>query len=240
MITVAWTTHTGLVRRRNEDHVGVLAAGESAGPGSDGEVRTITVSDVPALVAIADGLGGHPYGDVASRIAVESVLVAAPSDPGALVVAVHAANAEIYAAMSDRAQRTMGTTLTAVLVHDDGIAVVNVGDSPVFELVDGELAELSVMDSLSPDEDPSGHVVTQTLGGRSRYSDIDPHITEISVGGAQRLLVCTDGLTNYVDHTALTAALSAPDPETAVAALVDLALIGGGGDNITIAVLDIT
>lgn len=241
-VSVAVGSHPGLVRRRNEDHAGICTDATPVLASLDGEVTTAATAAAPVLAVVADGLGGHPCGDAASRLAVESILDAAPVDGDELVVGVHAANSEIYDAMVNRAKLTMGTTVAAVLVSNEGVAVVNVGDSPVYELVDGELLELSVMDSLSVDDDPDGYysnVVTQTLGGRSRLEEITPHLQELNRGEARRLLVCTDGLTNYAEPDAIAAALAAVEPEDAARALIELALAGGGGDNVTVAVLDI-
>jgi serine/threonine protein phosphatase PrpC len=241
-VTVAVGSHPGLVRRRNEDHGGFRADGPPILASPDGQLSSATTAGSHVLVVVADGLGGHPYGDAASLLAVESILDASPADADALAVAVHAANQSIYTAMDDRAKLTMGSTVAAVLAHPDGIAVLNVGDSPVYELIEGELLELSVMDSLSAIDDPDGYhsnVVTQTLGGRARLEEVRPHVLELEQAGARRLLLCTDGLTNYVDPRGIAAALGSPQPDDAAQALIDLALAGGGGDNVTIAVMDI-
>ena len=91
----------------------------------------------------------------------------------------------------------MGTTAAAVLIHDGGFAVVNVGDSVVFEFVDGRLVQLSV------DDVPAGagalpglpsSIVTQTLGGTERLSTIEPHLYEGDLSAGGRFMICTDGL----------------------------------------------
>jgi PPM family protein phosphatase len=240
--SAAVASHPGRFRERNEDCAGLRARDAVTEVSLDGRVCSVVSVGEPVLVVVADGLGGHPCGDLASQLAIGSLVQASTTNADELVVAVHAANASIYAAMDDVAKLTMGTTVAAVLVHAEGIAVVNVGDSAVLELVDGELVELSVMDGLSAVDDPYGFnssVVTQTLGGRATHEEIAPHLFELDHDGSRRLLACTDGLTNYADQAAIAAALGATRPETAAQALIDLALAGGGGDNITVAVLDI-
>src|SRR5438477_2299076 len=131
-IRISATTHVGSVRRRNEDYYGASGLRSSL---RDGEVVTV-VADATCLAVVADGLGGHPCGELASRLAVEQLLAANPTNPDALVAAFHEANEAIYGAMSrEDGSVEMGTTAAAVLVMERGIAIVNVGDSAVFEFV---------------------------------------------------------------------------------------------------------
>jgi PPM family protein phosphatase len=235
---VTVTTHPGLVRRVNEDHVGVRSGGSSHGRPDEGTHLSIAPSHGPLLVVVADGLGGHPCGDVASRLVIESLLESAPADADELVVALHVANHAVYEAMDDDSA-SMGTTVAAVLVLNSIVVVANVGDSPVFELRDGALAELSIRDKPDGGAADWSATVTQTLGGCFGHEEITPHTREYAPRLPARLLLCTDGLTDFVSEEAVASALGEPERSVATERLVQLALSAGGGDNVTVAVLDI-
>jgi serine/threonine protein phosphatase PrpC len=233
-------THPGSVRRGNEDAYGAtsLIASRVAG-----EVVSAAVSNEPCLIVVADGLGGHPCGEVASQLAVEHLLEAKPTDAPSLVDAVQAANESIVAAMShDDGSIGMGSTIAAVLVHEAGVVVVNVGDSAVFELVDDRLVQVS------KDDVPVGRtslpgvpssIVTQTLGGGHELVAVEPHRYEDDLVSPRRLLLCTDGLTNFVPRDQLADALRRHSGEDAVRVLIALALAAGGPDNVTVMTLDV-
>ena len=112
--TISAGTHTGWVRERNEDYFG--ATGLPA-PEGDGEVVSVEVGGPQCIAVVADGLGGHPAGDVASRRAVDYLIVSRPDTPGSLVDALLGANEDVYSAMSAREGTVgMGTTVAAVLM----------------------------------------------------------------------------------------------------------------------------
>ena len=134
----------------------------------------------------------------------------------------------------------MGTTIAAVLVDEGGLTVANIGDSTVFEFHEGRLHQLSV-DDVPAGLDalpglPSARV-TQTLGGQSRLTAIDPHVhADDDVVAERSLLLCTDGLTNFVPRGQISEAL-ALNGAGAVERLLSLAIAAGGLDNVTIAIL---
>jgi len=234
VIQIHGASHTGSVRSRNEDSYGMTGAAASV---VDGEIVSSRVRGRACLGVVADGLGGHPCGDVASRIAVETVMDAAPS-ADALMVAVHEANAAIVAAMDDSdGSVTMGTTLAAVAIDGDELAVVNVGDSTVFALVDGQLEQLSVDDS--PRGGGPTSFVTQTLGGASELIEVIPHVHLDDVDAVQRLLLCTDGLTNLVPFDLIETALLEHAGATAVEVLIASTLAAGAPDNVTVVIADL-
>lgn len=143
-VHIVASTHAGSVRPIDEDAYGATGLAPST---ADGDVVSALVSDQPALVVVADGLGGHPCGEVSSHVAVDALLAAEPTEATSLIDAVHEANAAVVAMMGQQSECLgMGTTIAAVLVHSQGIAVVNVGDSAVFELVDDRLVQLSTDD----------------------------------------------------------------------------------------------
>lgn len=233
-ITAAGVTHAGLVRSANEDSLLTTAQ----------------------FAAVADGMGGHAAGDVASRIAVESVaeLAAQPTpQPADVVEAIARANRRILEqGVAHRELAGMGTTLSGIgLLTVAGTPqwiVFNVGDSRVYRYADGTLAQLTVDHSevaelraagqLSADEArdyPRRNVVTRSLG-----SDPPPQ-PDVWVFGArpgERFLVCSDGLTLEMSDAEIAAVLEkCPDPQTAARELVQHALAAGGRDNVTAIVL---
>lgn len=239
-VRVVAATHTGLVREKNEDHYGATALASSR---QDGEVVTTEANDLPLLVVVADGLGGHPFGEVASAIAVDQLLAAKPDDPEALVLAIHEANRAIVGSMSsDESTFGMGTTIAAVLVHAYGLTAVNVGDSPILELTDSGLVQIST------DDTPVGrsalpglpsNVVTQTLGGGRHLIEVDPHVHTDDEPLPRRVLLCSDGLTNFVPRHEIADILRKAEPEQVVSELVAAALEAGAPDNVTCALVDV-
>ncbi len=199
--------------------------------------------EAPALVVVADGLGGHPSGDEASRIAVDTIVGARPTDAESLAKAVRQANEAIVRAITlDAGNVGMGTTVAAVLATDHALVVANVGDSSVWELVDDQLVQLSTDDSPAARTSLPGvppYVVTQTLGGGRSLVDVEPHMLEDVLEGERTILVCSDGLTNFVDRRAIATSLAEAGPASAEA-LVRLALDAGAPDNVTVAVVRVT
>ena len=210
------------------------------------------------VFAVADGMGGHEAGEVASSICVRT-LGEAPfigehlPDVGAsdLQLLLREADAGIREATGGRA----GTTLTgAVLVRDDSgrpcWLVFNVGDSRTYRLTGGGLEQITVdhsevqelvdMGQITPDEaliHPRRHVVTRALG---TGNDTEADYWLIPVEPGDRLLVCSDGLTGEVSDAQLQQILSSvTNPQDACASMVDAALRSGGRDNITVLVVDV-
>lgn len=245
-VTVHAGTHTGLVRSRNEDAFGATGLTRSR---VDGEVVGVDHgAGASVLAVVADGLGGHPCGDVASSLVVDTLLAVAPTTADELIVAVHEANQVVVDAMSDADGSVgMGSTVAAVLVSRDGLAAVNIGDSCVFELVGEDLIQLSVDDvptGLDDEVVMGASVVTQTLGGASRLIEVEPHVYEDDRHAdhddpmPRRLLLCTDGLTNFVALDRIARTLRDHEGAAAIRALIDLALEAGGPDNVTCMTLD--
>jgi serine/threonine protein phosphatase PrpC len=231
-----------------------------AGAASDvGRVREINedrylVAD--RVFAVCDGLGGHQAGEVASATAVET-LREAFSEPtlDCLLEAVRNANRAVWQLAQDQPdKRGMGTTLTAVAVvesdDEEQLAVVNVGDSRGYLLRDGELTQLTEDHSLVAEMERDGRltheealvhpqraVITRALG-------LDPEVEvdylELLPYRGDRLLLCTDGLTNELTDDAVGSTLRRlADPDEAAKDLVGQARASGGSDNITVVVIDI-
>lgn len=228
-------TDTGVVRTNNED---ALLVAEP-------------------LFAVADGMGGHAGGEVASMVAVEALRAAFEQNPTAdgLVEAVQQANrAVLERAAADAELRGMATTLTALaLVDVDGeprLVLVNLGDSRAYLLQQGELSQLTEDHSLveelvregqmSPEEaavHPQRHIVTRALG---IGSVVEPDVWQILPYRGDRLLLCSDGLINEVTEPEIASVLRREtDPQAASGELVSLARQHGGADNITVLVVDV-
>jgi protein phosphatase len=209
----------------------------------------------PSAFFVADGMGGHEAGEVASALAIDAMrplswvsVVSAEDLSDRLVVA----NADVLGIAAPEG-RGAGTTITgAVVAEQDGLPywlVANVGDSRTYQLTRGRLEQISVdhsevqelVDSgaLTPAEaahHPRRHVVTRALGAAAR-PDADYWYLPLEEG--DRLLVCSDGLTTELDDQEIAELLLAePDPQVAADTLVAAALEAGGRDNITVLVID--
>ena len=240
MIRTSWgsATDRGPVRRLNED--ALLAH--------------------PPVFLVADGMGGHAAGDVASRVAVEEFSALAgggPVRPEDVRACFERVADRLHEAAGEQAgaggTTTMGTTVSGVAVADsDGGAywlVFNVGDSRVYRCAGGALEQITVDHSLVQELVDSGHlsaedarehpqrnVVTRALGSRRRP---EPDYWLIPAQPRDRLLVCTDGLTSELPDAVLRDALTShPDPQDAARWLVDAALAAGARDNVTVVVVD--
>ena len=232
-----------------------------AGSATDvGKVRTSNQDQLLVtedLWAVADGMGGHAAGEVASLVAVESLratFVAADGTEG-LIEAAEAANRSIWARAQENPDlRGMGTTLVAVaLVHEDDedrLAVINVGDSRVYLMRDGELEQLTTDHSLvqelvddgqlsetEAEVHPQRHVLTRALGVDSEVS-VD-WLQVLPLQG-DRLLLCSDGLSREMSDAQVASVLRRlADPEDAARELVSGARSKGGSDNITVVIVDV-
>ena len=229
-------TEVGLVRKRNEDSICVIP-------------------DL-ALFAVADGMGGHLAGEVASRMAVESVADQLRSGgveqiESNLLDGARAANSKVFDASSnDISCRGMGTTLTAAVIRDREMILAHVGDSRAYIIRGEKIYALTEDHSLVQEllkqggitkeqarDHPHRNVLTRALG-------TDPAV-EVDLIRARLekddvILLCSDGLCGLVeDDEIMRLVRLAPDPEEAVKSLVSEALSRGGNDNISVIVVEI-
>ena len=182
---------------------------------------------------IADGMGGHAAGQVASRLAVECLrnLADLLRDEDGIEEAVEAVHAAIFAAMREDATLAgMGTTVAGVVLSPDEALCFNVGDSRIYHMG----VKLSL---LSEDHVIDGHVLTQCLGGLHEQDCPEPATLRIKWKKGQRLLLCTDGLTDMLDDDEIATIMDRARTSPAEA-LVDAALNAGGRDNVTVMVLE--
>lgn len=220
-------THPGLVRRVNEDRYAERTA--------DG------------LWVVADGMGGHAFGDWAAHAvvqAIESVAIPPTFDAAVQAVAdgVHSANRRIWAE-SQRREQQMGSTVVVLLVHGDRFAALWVGDSRIYLRRDDMLVPLTRDHSqvqemvdrglIAPEEaadHPRGHVLARAVGVGARIA-VD--VVTDGVEPGDRFLLCSDGLSGQVADPELAAMLGMPAQSEAIEALVARALDRGAPDNVT-------
>ncbi|MDP9240314.1 MAG: protein phosphatase 2C domain-containing protein [Actinomycetota bacterium] len=208
----------------------------------------------PRLLAVADGMGGHAAGDVASRVVISTLSALDDDAVGGAIVdmlrkATYEANEMLRAMVEgDRDLDGMGTTLTALLFAGNRLGMVHVGDSRGYLLRGGELSQITHDDtfvqSLVDDgritaEEASTHpqrnLILRVLTG----SEVEPHFSVREAVAGDRYLLCSDGLSGVVSDETIAEALQIADPHDAADRLVELALRGGAPDNVTCVVADV-
>ncbi len=242
-IRFAYATDTGRTRQRNEDAVRVVAPADGVvGPGG-------------ALFVVADGMGGHLGGSVASELAADTVVDGWTRRGGdqpleALRSAMGRANASVF----ERAARTpdlrgMGTTCTAMALADDHAWFAHVGDSRAY-LVRGDvitqltrdhsLVEDMVRSGMISHEDarmhPRRNVITRSIGVQERVEVDTPH-TPLDLVEGDAFVLCSDGLSGPVADDEIGEVVMHEAPESACRRLVELANARGGRDNISVIVV---
>ncbi|MFU8875338.1 BofC C-terminal domain-containing protein [Micromonospora sp. SL4-19] len=210
----------------------------------------------PRLLAVADGMGGMAAGDVASNIVIGAMAPLDEDVPGdalvdALRSAVGTANQQLRDTVDANPQlEGMGTTLTATLFSGSKLGMVHIGDSRAYLLRNGEFAQITKDDTyvqmlvdegrISAEEassHPQRSLLTRALDGR----DIDPEYSVRQVLPGDRYLICSDGLSGVVSADTIADTMRGyTDPQQCVERLVQLALRGGGPDNITVIIADAT
>jgi serine/threonine protein phosphatase PrpC len=216
-VQIAHRSELGYVRTRNEDASLVLSLGDGT-----------------HLIAVADGMGGHPAGDVASRVAVQTILEkakdlgAAPEDAQSWLVEnlQSAHQAVLDAAAAEPAYEGMGTTAVVAFVQPDRLHAAHVGDSRGYLIRNGAAQQLT--------EDHNRHgYLTQALGVPR---PVTPDSSEVALVPGDRVLICTDGL---VSDVAIATLATARDVADSVDRLVDAALAAGGYDNVTVVLVEV-
>lgn len=227
-------THTGLVRKANEDSILALPDHE--------------------IWLVSDGMGGHDAGDFASRLIADMVATIPQGlDPAskmhALRDAIHGAHRAIQAEAASRGGATIGATVAALVVSSGHFLCLWAGDSRIYRLRGGHIellttdhsavAEYVLAGKMSWDEadqHPQSNAITRAVG-------IDGGLTLDKVRGetahGDRFLICSDGLTKYATFSMLEEALSNTPLETLGDRLIQTALTGGGADNISVIVVDV-
>ncbi|MDX1893147.1 protein phosphatase 2C domain-containing protein [Mycolicibacterium sp. 050158] len=222
----------GLVRANNEDSVYAGAR----------------------LLALADGMGGHAAGEVASQLVIAALAHLDDDEPGGdllskLNAAVHEGNAAIAAHVdADPELEGMGTTLTAILFAGNRLGLVHVGDSRGYLLRDGELTQITKDDTFVQTLVDEGRITAEEAHSHPQRSlimraltghEVEPTLTVREAHAGDRYLLCSDGLSDPVSHDTILDALQIPDVTESADRLIEMALRGGGPDNVTVVVADV-
>lgn len=246
-LEITAATNVGLSRASNEDAVVV---GDWIGFGDDASHSGSHDASTYILLGVADGLGGHRGGTVASRMVTEGLAARASGltvgRAELMIAAIAAIDDDLrLRANSEPSLSGMGSTLAAAVVTGNAISIFNVGDSRIYLSQNiNEFRQVSIddipLDRTEVTPHKSGgpahrrsHRITQALGGLgSRRSPLRVHSYDFAVSMPWTLLLCSDGLTDYVDEDALKECIALPS--CSAEDLVKLALAGGGGDNVSI------
>jgi protein phosphatase len=219
-------THVGSVRDNNED--AFLTSGQDL---KDAQVSWSGPLGPDGWALIADGMGGHVAGEVASKIAVRSLSTALADLTAAEEVAsaIEATNVALFDAMERRPElHGMGTTIAGVRFFGGAALIFNAGDSRIYKEVNGALRQVS------EDHVVGGYMLTKCLGGTSVRTPVEPFITSADLPSGSRLLLCSDGITDELSDETIGGLLHEENPADA---LVAAALAAGGRDNATVVVL---
>jgi PPM family protein phosphatase len=222
----------GLVRQNNQDSV-------YAGP---------------RLLALADGMGGHAAGEVASKVVIAALAPLDDDDPGGDLLsdlgdAIEQGNAAISELVGDDPDLDgMGTTLTAVLFAGSKLGLAHVGDSRAYLLRNGKLTQITHDDTFVQSLIDEGRLTVAEAANHPQRSlllkaltgrEIEPSLAVREARAGDRYLLCSDGLSGVVSDETLAEALRIPDPRVCADRLIELALKGGGPDNVTVIVADV-
>ena len=222
----------GLVRANNEDSVYAGAR----------------------LLALADGMGGHAAGEVASQLVIAALAHLDDDEPGGdLLSKLDAAVRSGNSAIADQVEMEpdlegMGTTLTAILFAGNRLGLVHIGDSRGYMLRDGELTQITKDDTFVQTLVDEGRITAEEAHSHPQRSlimraltghEVEPFLTMREARAGDRYLLCSDGLSDPVSEETIHEALQIPDVAESAYRLIELALRGGGPDNVTVVVADV-
>jgi PPM family protein phosphatase len=208
----------------------------------------------PRLLAVADGMGGHAAGDVASKVvisALEHLDDDAPSGDmlQALRQAVFEGSEHLREVIRESPQlEGMGTTLTAILFAGSRLALCHVGDSRAYLVRDGQFSQITHDDTFVQTLIDDGRITAEEANSHPQRSlllralngqEVEPDLSMREARDGDRYLLCSDGLSGVVSEETLAEALKDPDPQSTADRLIELALRSGGPDNITVIVADV-
>lgn len=237
--TIAGFTHRGAVRDRNED---VFAIDELIGRGDMVDASILHLNGNFHVLMVADGMGGHAHGELASTTAIETLIGNRRTlgNQETCASALLAANHRLYEVMQLKPETAgMGTTIVGAALSQNSIVHFNVGDSRAYRHSPGHLVLLSE-DDVPGEPRWSGarpsHFITQSLGGREVHDRIAPHVAVAPpLIPGEALLLCSDGLTDLVSDNELFQVLEGiPEPPACARALLTLTFRAGAFDNVTI------
>ncbi|UAB88706.1 serine/threonine-protein phosphatase [Ruegeria sp. SCSIO 43209] len=234
----AWiATHTGVVRSRNEDN---CCAGTWAADGGDG-AWTVDLRGNRWIAAVADGMGGHQAGEIASEITISELIKMADQIEGKTSASeiLERVNRKVFQAMFAPLGRPgMGSTIVGIAFRDEVGLFFNLGDSRAYIVRDTDLVQTSTDHTIGMggDHRTRSHRLTQSLGGTTHRAPIFPHVQSERLAPGDRILLCSDGLTDMIGSEEILKILSQNRTHPAQA-LVSAALNSGGYDNVTVIVI---
>ena len=232
VLRYAARSDVGLVRSNNEDSVYAGAR----------------------LLALADGMGGHAAGEVASQLVIAALAHLDDDEPGGdllakLDTAIRSGNSAIAAQVEMEPDlEGMGTTLTAILFAGNRLGLAHIGDSRGYLLRDGELTQITKDDTFVQTLVDEGRITREEAHSHPQRSlimraltghEVEPTLTMREVRTGDRYLLCSDGLSDPVSDETILDALQIPDVTDSADRLIELALRGGGPDNVTVVVADV-
>ena len=208
----------------------------------------------PRLLAVADGMGGHAAGDVASKVVIAALVHLDDDAPSgdllqAMREAVFEGSEHLREVIRESPQlEGMGTTLTAILFAGGRLALCHVGDSRAYLVRDGQLSQITHDDTFVQTLIDDGRITAKEANSHPQRSlllralngqDVEPDLSMREARAGDRYLLCSDGLSGVVSEDTLAEALKDPDPQTTADRLIELALRSGGPDNVTVIVADV-
>ncbi|MGH3858048.1 PP2C family protein-serine/threonine phosphatase [Actinokineospora sp.] len=208
----------------------------------------------PRLLSLADGMGGHVAGEVASKVVIAALAPLDDDEPGddllgqlrEATLAGNGAIAELVAGDPDL--DGMGTTLSAILFAGNRIGLVHVGDSRVYLRRNGQFTQITHDDTFVQSLIDEGRITEDEAATHPQRSlllkaltghEVEPSLTVREARAGDRYLLCSDGLSGPVSHETMSEAIEIPDPQLCADRMIELALKGGGPDNVTVIVADV-
>jgi protein phosphatase len=208
----------------------------------------------PRLLSLADGMGGHAAGEVASKVVIAALAPLDDDEPGddllaQLREATNAGNGAIAELVAgDPELDGMGTTLTAILFAGARIGLVHIGDSRAYLQRNGQFAQITHDDTFVQSLIDEGRITEDEAATHPQRSlllkaltghEVEPNLTIREARAGDRYLLCSDGLSGVVTHETLTETIKIPDAQECADRMIELALKGGGPDNVTVIVADV-
>jgi serine/threonine protein phosphatase PrpC len=208
----------------------------------------------PRLLAVADGMGGHAAGDVASKVVIAALEHLDDDTPSGdllqkLREAVFEGSEHLREVIRESPQlEGMGTTLTAILFAGGRLALCHVGDSRAYLVRDGAMSQITHDDTFVQTLIDDGRITAEEANSHPQRSlllralngqEVEPDLSMREARAGDRYMLCSDGLSGVVSEETLADALKDPDPEATADRLIELALRSGGPDNVTVIVADV-
>jgi serine/threonine protein phosphatase PrpC len=253
-VVVCAKTDVGRARKTNEDACSITELESGSVIDAVGHSRSISLGSKGVLLAVSDGMGGHQAGEVASALVLESLQRELAQDATQplhkhLEDAVHRANRRVHNAARTAERHGMGATLTAVFIRGTEAYIAEVGDSRGYLLRNGRLRQMTrdqsmvqmlvdqgVMSADEARKAPGKNVILQAVG---LAPDVRVAIGRLDLRRGDRLLLCSDGVTNQITDAELKSILAESEPREACETMIALANERGGEDNETVIVADV-